>query len=52
MDFAGERLASRVERLRALEQALLKAGDRGLRPAELAPRLGVRRQTRAGGVLA
>lgn len=42
---AGERLAGRVERLRALEQALLKAGDRGVRPAELAERLGVRRQT-------
>ena len=35
----------RVQRLRALEQALLRAGDRGVRPGELAARLGVRRQT-------
>lgn len=40
-----ERLESRIERLRTLEQELLKAGDHGVRASELAARVGVRRQT-------
>ncbi|WP_324716131.1 WYL domain-containing protein [Carboxydochorda subterranea] len=40
-----DRITSKAERLRILEQTLIGAGDKGVRPSEIARRLGVRRQT-------
>ncbi len=40
-----DRIARKVERLRILEQALMVAGDKGVRPPEMARRFGVERQT-------